>query len=231
MSIFFISGIDTAAGKSVATGMLAKYLISKGQKVITQKLVQTGGHGISEDIETHRKIMSIPLLPEDLGGLTCSYTFKFPASPHLAAAMEHQIIDPAIITAATNRLAAIYDIVLIEGAGGLNVPLTTDTLTIDYLEQQQYPLILVCSGRLGSINHALLSLEVARHRHIPVAGIVYNLYPAADQAITADTRQVLRRYLKRYSYPESIVDLPEINVLNNPGIIDFSTLFEGDRNE
>ena len=175
--------------------------------------------------------MGLPLLPEDISGLTCSYTFKFPASPHLAAELERRTIDPEIITAATDRLTKIYDIVLIEGAGGLSVPLNADILTIDYLEQQKYPLILVCSGRLGSINHALLSLEAAKHRHIPVAGIVYNLFPAADPVITADTRQVLRRYLKRFGYPESIVDLPEIPDLNNAGIIDFSTIFKGDGNE
>ena len=231
MSVYFISGIDTAAGKSVAAGMLAKYLISSGKKVITQKLAQTGCSGISEDIQAHRTIMGLPLLPEDISGLTCSYTFKFPASPHLAAELERRTIDPEIITAATDRLTKIYDIVLIEGAGGLSVPLNADILTIDYLEQQKYPLILVCSGRLGSINHALLSLEAAKHRHIPVAGIVYNLFPAADPVITADTRQVLRRYLKRFGYPESIVDLPEIPDLNNAGIIDFSTIFKGDGNE
>ena len=109
--------------------------------------------------------------------------------------------------------------------------MTLDVLTVDYLEQKQYPLILVCSGRLGSINHALLSLEAARHRNIPVAGIVYNLFPAADPVITADTRQVLRRGLKRFGYPESIVDMPAIPDLNNAGIIDFSTLFKGDGNE
>jgi len=231
MSAYFISGIDTAAGKSVAAGMLAKYLISTGKKVITQKLVQTGCDGISEDIQTHRTIMGLPLLPEDASGLTCSYTFKFPASPHLAASLEKQVIDPAIITAATEHLAETYDIILIEGAGGISVPLNMDMLTADYLEQTQYPLILVCSGRLGSINHALLSLEVVRRRNIPVAGIIYNLFPAADPVITADTRQVLKRCLKRFGYPEAIVDLPEVPDLNNAGIIDFSTIFKGGADE
>jgi dethiobiotin synthetase len=231
MSVYFISGIDTAAGKSIATGMLAKYLVSTGKKVITQKPAQTGCDGISEDIQTHRTIMGLPLLPEDVNGLTCSYNFKFPASPHLAAALENRAIDPEIIAAATSRLEKIYDVVLIEGAGGLSVPLTINTLTIDYLEQKKYPLILVCSGRLGGINHALLSLEIAWRRNIPVAGIVYNLFPAAAPVIAADTRQALRRYLKRFGYPESIVDLPEIPDLNQAGIIDFSTIFKGDGNE
>ena len=73
MSVYFISGIDTAAGKSVAAGMLAKYLISTGKKVITQKLVQTGCEGISEDIQTHRTIMGLPLLPEDTAGTLSNF--------------------------------------------------------------------------------------------------------------------------------------------------------------
>jgi dethiobiotin synthetase len=231
MSVYFISGIDTAAGKSVATGMLAKYLISSGRKVITQKPVQTGCSGVAEDIQTHRMIMGLPLLPEDVSGMTCSYTFNFPASPHLAAALENRAVVPAKITADTARLAEIYDDVLIEGAGGLCVPLTREMLTVDYIQERQYPLILVCSGKLGSINHALLSMEVARHRNIRVAGIIYNLFPAADPVITADTRQVLRSYLQRFGYPDAIVDLPAISDLEHPGLIDFSTIFQGAANE
>jgi dethiobiotin synthetase len=231
MSVYFISGIDTAAGKSVATGMLAKYLIAAGRKVITQKLVQTGCSGIAEDIQAHRAIMGLPLLPEDISGQTCSYTFKFPASPHLAAALENRTIVPETITADTAWLAEKYDDVLIEGAGGLSVPLTPDMLTVDYIEERQYPLILVCSGRLGSINHALLSMEVARHRNIRIAGIVYNLFPDADPVITADTRQILLRYMKRFGYPEAIVDLPAISDFKHPGLIDFSTFFQGAPNE
>ncbi|MHB9139202.1 MAG: hypothetical protein ACYC4Q_07350, partial [Victivallaceae bacterium] len=88
-----------------------------------------------------------------------------------------------------------------------------------------------CSGKLGSINHALLSMEVAQHRNIRIAGIVYNLFPAADPVITADTRQVLRRYLQRSGCPDSIVDLPVISNLEHPGLINFSTIFQGAANE
>ena len=68
--VYFISGIDTNIGKSVATGWIARGLINKGKKVITQKLVQTGNRKFSEDIELHRKIMGIKLLDEDRHRLT-----------------------------------------------------------------------------------------------------------------------------------------------------------------
>ena len=93
MSVFFISGIDTDIGKTYATGALAQALLQqtlvpqKGSNsvptsIITQKLVQTGCEGISEDIIRHRDMMGIPLQAVDHQGLTCPYVFKKPASRH-----------------------------------------------------------------------------------------------------------------------------------------------------
>ncbi|MBU0959939.1 MAG: dethiobiotin synthase, partial [Proteobacteria bacterium] len=99
-----ISGIDTDIGKSVATGLMARSLSSSGYSVITQKLVQTGCHGVAEDIQRHRQLMGIDLLPEDLNGLTCPYVFSKPCSPHLAAELEGTAVDPERIRKATERL-------------------------------------------------------------------------------------------------------------------------------
>ena len=73
MNVFFVSGIDTGIGKTVATGVFAKKLAEKGANPITQKLIQTGCEGISEDILEHRKVMGIPLRPEDRDFTTCPY--------------------------------------------------------------------------------------------------------------------------------------------------------------
>ncbi|WP_139094370.1 ATP-dependent dethiobiotin synthetase BioD, partial [Acinetobacter baumannii] len=67
-----------------------------------------------------------------------------------------------------------FEIVLLEGAGGLMVPLTTSLLTIDYVAQHQFPVILVTSGRLGSINHTLLSLQALKSRGLNLTALVYN---------------------------------------------------------
>ena len=82
--IYFISGIDTDAGKSYATGYLARCLNENGVKTITQKFIQTGNTGRSEDIELHRKIMGTGLTEEDREGLTMPEIFSYPASPLLA---------------------------------------------------------------------------------------------------------------------------------------------------
>ncbi|AWX13386.1 dethiobiotin synthase [Mergibacter septicus] len=197
--VIFISGIDTDVGKSVATGFYAKHLMQQGFSVITQKMVQTGNTGISEDILMHRQLQGISLTEEDLQGETCVYLFDYPCSPHLAAELENRVIEIEKITQATDKLATKYDYVLVEGAGGLAVPYNQYQTSLDYIEQQGYPVILVTSGKLGSINHTLLSLFACQQRNIQVDTVIYNLYPRRDPIIDQDTQQYLRQYLAKYS--------------------------------
>lgn len=214
---YFVSGIDTDAGKSYATGILARMLAESGTKVITQKFIQTGNTDISEDIQLHRRLMGIPMQPVDLDRTTCPLIYRFPASPHLAASLEKTPVDTRIITAATRRLREQYDIVLIEGAGGLMVPLSPfdpthqppQSLTVDYVARQKLPLLFVTSAKLGSLNHTLLSLEACRTREIEIAALLWNLYPAGDPVIAADTRTFIADYLRIY-YPQArIIDIPK----------------------
>jgi len=201
--VFFITGIDTNIGKTFITGIWAKQLANTGHKVITQKMVQTGCLERSEDIEEHRHLQGLPYLPEDEMGLTCPYIFTYPCSPHMAAEKDKRIIDTKLITQATNKLREKYEIVLLEGAGGLMVPIDHKQLTIDYLKECNYPVVLVTSGRLGSINHTILSLEACLCREISVYSVVYNNYPPADKAIDLNTRAYIKEYLQRKS-PETL---------------------------
>lgn len=86
--IIFVSGTDTDAGKSYATGWLAAHMAAEGKSVATMKFVQTGNVGRSEDIEVHRRIMGIDSIPEDALGLTAPEIFSYPASPSLAAKID-----------------------------------------------------------------------------------------------------------------------------------------------
>jgi len=207
--IYFISGIDTGIGKTYTTGYLAKLWNEQGKQVITQKLVQTGNVDVSEDIQQHREIMGTGWLPEDESKLTMPEIFSYPASPHLASELDGREIDFAKINAATETLAQRYDVVLLEGAGGLMVPLTRRLLTIDFVKQQNYPVILVSSGRLGSINHTLLSLEALKMRQIPLYALAYNLNDdSQDEVIAQDTQQLLKAYLAEH-FPEVLwIDVP-----------------------
>lgn len=216
MSVYFISGIDTDAGKSIVTGVLARTLLLKGVKVITQKLIQTGYTGISEDILKHREIMGIEPLDVDKDGTTCPYVMTYPASPHLAAEIDHVTIDLKRIHQSTEKLASLYDVVLLEGAGGLYVPISRNYLTIDYIQEHQHPLILVSSSKLGSINHTLMSLELCRLRGIEVAYVVYNHFPDESEIIKNDTITVIRQYLDEHFPACKLLELPMIEGTNWP---------------
>ena len=196
-NIHFISGIDTDAGKTIATGWLAREWLRAGVRTITQKLVQTGNNGVSEDILRHREIMGCGLLPEDRAGLTAPEIYSYPASPHLAAALDKRPLDIAKIDAATRALSERYDAVLLEGAGGLMVPLTDDLLTIDFVRERNYPVIFVTSAKLGSINHTLLAFEALKHRGMKLELLLFNSFPDPGEPIRGSTEEYLRRLLAR----------------------------------
>lgn len=220
MSVLFISGIDTDIGKTYATGMIAKALMQQGIKVITQKLVQTGvainsdtgDMNIADDIIIHRQLMNLPLQPCDLDFTTCPYRYEKPASPHLSAALAEDILNPNLITAATKALQADYEVVLLEGAGGLMVPITEQLLTLDYIAEAGYPVILVTSGRLGSINHTLLSLQAIKSRGLKVHSVIYNhIHDDSDNTdaeIAQSTIDFLQHYLKQYYQDTHWLQLP-----------------------
>lgn len=213
-NVYFVSGIDTNIGKSYATGYLAKLWNEQGRRTITQKFIQTGNEpGYSEDIELHRNIMGMELTAEDKEGLTKPEIFSYPASPHLASMLDKRKIDFNKIECATEALSNIYDTVLVEGAGGLMVPLTEDFLTIDYIQQKNYPLIFVTSGKLGSINHTLLSFEAIRNRGIKLDTVAYNLFPEGeDKIIQQDTERYIRNYLQKYFPQANFVLVPQISL-------------------
>lgn len=217
-NVLFISGIDTNIGKTFATGILARTMAAQGKKVITQKMIQTGCEEISEDIEMHRHLQGIPFTDEDKSGLTCPYIFTYPCSPHMAANKDGRRIDLTVITEATRRLQEKYEYVLLEGAGGLMVPNSLESLAIDYVKEQGYPVVLVTSGKLGSINHTLLSLFACKQYGIEVRALVYNLCPKTDELIETNTLEYLEQYLRKEFPGTALITLPEIKEEENSTI-------------
>lgn len=201
---YFVTGIDTNIGKTYATGYLASLHYRQGRRVITQKLIETGVSGVSADICRHRAMMGIDDLPEDRLGLTTPVQLSYPASPHLASQIDGVDIDVAKLTASSHQLAKAYEIVLIEGAGGLCVPLHADgLLLVDYIKAQDYPVILLTSGRLGSINHTLLSLALLQQKQIPLTALMYNhIHDSQDTRIAQDTQAFLRAYVQK-NFPQA----------------------------
>jgi len=161
---FVVSGTDTDVGKTVFCAGLAGMLGARYWKPVQA--------GIPGDSETVAGLTGVEILPE-------AYRLKLPASPHQAAADEGIAIDP-------DSLVPPDGPVVIEGAGGLMVPLTRTTLFLDVFARWQLPLILCARTRLGTINHTLLSMEAVRARNIPLHGVAFigEANPESEKIIT-----------------------------------------------
>jgi len=220
MAVIFVTGIDTGIGKTYVTGLMARFLVQKGFSVITQKLVQTGCTGISEDIILHRKIMGIELTPYDKEGLTCPCVLSFPSSPHLAARLENKKVDIERIQEATSILENKYDYVLLEGIGGVFVPLNESVTVLDFLVERKYPVVVITSPRLGSINHTLLTMEALARRNIAILGLFYNNYPDEEQLIVNDSRELFQGLFQDIP----LVSIPRFDPDRAP-LVDFSGVF------
>lgn len=195
--IIFISGIDTDAGKSYATGWLAREMMRQGRKVATMKFIQTGNRDYSEDIDVHRRIMGLEMQPEDLDHTTAPVIYTYPASPHLSARIDGRPVDLSLIDSSIDKLSNEFDTVIVEGAGGLMVPLTEEMLTIEYPLTRKLPISLVTNGKLGSINHTILALEAIKNRGMRLHSVLYSEHFDTDKIIAPDTRNFIKNYLDR----------------------------------
>ncbi|WP_439879797.1 dethiobiotin synthase [Pontibacter sp. MBLB2868] len=159
MKRYFVTGIGTDVGKTVAAAILTEAL-----QADYWKPVQAGGLDFT-DTDTVMSLVSNPASvfhPE-------AYRLKMAASPHRAAAAEGVEIDVHGL-----ELPHTANNLIVEGAGGLMVPLNKRYLMIDLVQQLGLDVVLVSRNYLGSINHTLLTAEVLRYRKIPVAGIIFN---------------------------------------------------------
>lgn len=205
----FVTGIDTDAGKSYATGWLANQIAATGRSVMTQKFVQTGNEGRSEDIELHRRIMHRDMAAEEYA-LTAPMIFTYPSSPHLAARVDGREVDIKAIDEARKTLEDRYDTLLVEGAGGMMVPLTERYLTIDYITDRRLDVALVTNAKLGSISHTLLALEAIERRGLNLRYLLYNTHFDTDPVIAPETRSYIRNYVAEHFPAAEWLDVPSI---------------------
>ena len=190
---FFITGTGTGVGKTVITAGIAGHFLSNGKNVSIMKPVQTGTGKSVSDLETVNAIVpGITPLPKLLAS---PYSFSLPASPLLAAKSENREINPKTILKAFNDVSSRpdIDVLLVEGAGGLLVPLTEEFLMIDLISQMDIPAILVSTAGLGTVNHTLLSIEAMKKRNLKIAGIVINKMPMNPGAVEKDNVKTIEQ--------------------------------------
>jgi dethiobiotin synthase len=186
MSSFIISGTGTDVGKSAVCAVLLDFLRSSGADYLPYKPVQSGcvyagSELMAPDLEyvlNYNSLRPTALLYDQL----CTYKYEPACSPHLAAALSETPPDLNVIYNQANSLASQCDGVLLEGAGGLMVPLNKSILMIDLFDKLKWPVILVAPAGLGTLNHCLLSVEALNRRGIPIQGIILNHASEADPA-------------------------------------------------
>ncbi|XEC95244.1 dethiobiotin synthase [Paenibacillus tarimensis] len=168
----FVTGTDTGVGKTVITAAITAALRSEGISAGVWKPVQSGAPLGSTDSDAHR--LSRWSGTGDLPGDIAPFSYEAPLTPYLAAREAGVELTLDKLLQGGRPLAERHDVLLVEGAGGIAAPLTTQELVIDLIEALGMPVLIVAKSGLGTINHTLLTLSMLRQRHIRVAGVVLN---------------------------------------------------------
>ena len=190
-SVLFITGTDTGVGKTMLTCAIAAALHERGVRVGVYKPIETGCRAGDHGLEAADTIQLVAAA----GGRQAlasasSYTFEMPAAPLIAAEAAGTSIDPLRLVADFERLAADYEVVLVEGAGGLLVPIADHYTYLDLAQQLCSPVLSVVGSRLGCINHALLTSRMLLYAGLgPAARVLNTLEPGDTSARAAETHR------------------------------------------
>jgi dethiobiotin synthase len=198
---FFVTGTDTDVGKTVVSAWLLAHLDACYWKPVQAGTVP------ETDTQMVRRLAELPedrIVPE-------AYVLKEPLAPHEAARREGIGIDMA-------KLVAPQDgrLLIVEGAGGLLVPLNEQDYVIDLIEDLNLPVILVARSTLGTINHTLLSLEALRRRGLVVAGVVINGPESPHN----------RAAIERYGKTQVIAEIPRLDTVTRSALRQIAPEFD-----
>lgn len=186
----FITGTDTGVGKTVVTAAIASLAIASGRRVAVYKPTQTGVDiGDPGDLEFVRAAAgNSPVLRT-----AWAYRLREPLAPSVAARLAGVVIERSRLLTMYEDLAQAADVVLVEGAGGLLVPLTEGYTMADLARDLALPVLVVARPGLGTLNHTALTVEAARARDLEVAGVVISGFPAdPDLASRTNPAEMVR---------------------------------------
>lgn len=169
----FITGTDTDVGKTLVTAVLALALRRLGRTVGVMKPIQTGVPQMRVAQSDAVRLRAVLDSEETLGAI-CPYQFDLPVAPLAAAHAERRVIDPDVIRQVYRLLSKRYEYMIVEGIGGVHVPITTKANLMDVIARLKLPVVVVGRAGLGGINHAVLTLEALRRRKIPIVTLVLN---------------------------------------------------------
>lgn len=190
---FFVTGTDTEVGKTLVSGALILKLREQGVNAIGFKPVVAGtyhdasGKTFNEDVETLRIASNLDSSELSL----CPYVLDQPAAPHIVAARQDLKLEMDLMTQAFRNVQHQADCVVVEGAGGLLIPLNEVEDLGDFAKDIDLPIILVVGMKLGCINHALLTCEAIKARNLTIAGWVGNTL-SMEMSLLQENLQTLK---------------------------------------
>jgi dethiobiotin synthetase len=189
----FVTGTDTEVGKSVVAAAICAALSARGEQVAAFKPAVSGlddaPSGWPPDHELLAAAASAGQRPEDVA----PYRFGPAVSPHLAAELAGEPLDPRRLAETARAFAAESDVLMCEGVGGLLVPLTPGYFVRDLAIDLGLPLVVAARPGLGTINHTLLTVESARAAGLTVAGVVMTPWPEDPGRLEESNRETVAR--------------------------------------
>lgn len=192
MKSVFITGTDTGVGKTVISASLAAYLsIRKNQDVGVMKPFESGSSPTGGDAQILREASGTS---DDMSDIN-PYLFPTPAAPEVAARLDNVVIDMDRVTGAYRRLVERHDIVIVEGAGGLLVPISDGFFYADLISSLAVPTIIVSKLSLGTINHTMLTDRYLRAIGVTVIGVILNDTEGNNDVASRTNPDILKKYL------------------------------------
>lgn len=207
MSAFFVTSSGTGIGKTLVSCIIARQLGERGVKVRAVKPVLTGFTTDGAPASDSGRLLAALGEPVDGAGIAAisPWRFQAPLSPDMAAAREGRTLRLAEIAAFCRVQAEGDGVLLVEGIGGVMVPLTPEETVLDLMEQLRFPVILVVGSYLGTLSHTLTAAAALKARKIPVASVVVSCSEESPVPV-GETADVLARFLK----PAPVLALPRL---------------------
>ena len=186
----FVTGTGTEVGKTVVAAVIAQTLVREGKRVAVFKPAVTGLDDPVADGRDHEVLRRAAASEQSDDGVA-PYRYGPPMSPHLAAELAGEEIEPARLLGAARAAAAGADALVCEGVGGLLVPLSPDYLVRDLAVDLALPLVVAASPGLGTINHTMMTIEAARSAGLDVAVVVLTPWPQSPDRIEESNRETI----------------------------------------
>jgi dethiobiotin synthetase len=189
----FVTGTDTGAGKSIVAASMCAALAARGERVAAYKPVVTGLDEAPGAFLPDHELLAYAGGGRQSPAEVAPYAYGPPLSPHYAAELAGETIEPTRLLAAARRAAAGADVLVAEGVGGLLVPITPGYLVRDLARDLALPLLVAARTGLGTINHTLLTVEAARAVGLAVTAIVMTPWPAEPAPIEVSNRATVEQ--------------------------------------